>query len=256
MTLNTIPVLLLAAVGVCPLAYSQMLLSARAGLVHYTIGEVQVDGVPINPSVTELAQLNEGESLRTENGRAELLLSPEGFFRTGHQTEVRLLSDDITDSKLELIAGSALLDSRQATTKKERMTLVFGDTVMEFAPKGLYRFDALPGRPPRLRVYKGQAVVRLGDTSRKLTKTKALEIDGTSFAKPKSFDPDFRDDFDKWNDQRTEIVARMARSGAKRERPLSGFDSARRRRRGGAQRGGGGGRGGGGSRRVRDASQR
>jgi len=243
MTLNAIPVLLLTAVGVCPPAHSQMVLSARAGLVHYTIGEVQVDGVAIKPSVTELAQLNEGQSLRTENGRAELLLSPDGFFRSGHQTEVRLLSDDITDSKLELIAGSALIDSRQVATKKERVTLVFGDTVMELAPKGLYRFDALPGRPPRLRVYKGQAIVRLGETSRKLTKTKALELDGTSLAQPKAFDPDFRDEFDKWNDRRSKIVARMARTGAKRKRPLSGFGNGSRRR------------GGGGSGRVRDASQ-
>ncbi len=253
MMLRAVLVLLLMTAGVCPLAYSQMVLSARAGLVHYTIGEVHVDGVAIKPSVTELTQLDEGQSLRTHNGRAELLLSPEGFFRTGHQTEVRLLSDDIADSKLQLIAGSALIDSRQAGTKKELVTLAYGDTVMELAAKGLYRFDANPGRPARLRVYKGQAMVRLRDESRKVKKTRAIEVGGASLAQPKRFDPDFRDELDKWNDRRSRIVARMAATAVKRKRPLSGLDSGIGRRRG-SGRGGGGGNGGGGRGRVNDAS--
>ena len=233
------------AFALCPPAQPQMAVSARAGLIHHAEGEVRIDGEPFQPRAAELAQLSSGQSLRTEDGRAELLLTPQGFARSGRRTEVRLLSDDIADPKLRLSGGSVIIDFRRAVSKKERMTLAYGGAAMELARKGLYRFDAVPGRPARLRVYKGRAVVRSGNESRTVAKTQALEIDGGPLALPRRFDPDFKDELDEWNAYRSRAAARMARAGAKRKRPLTGVESGMGGRRGRGRRSGGGGYGGG-----------
>ncbi len=228
------------AVAGCLPAPPQMAVSARAGLIHHAEGEIRIDGEAFAPKAAEFTQLAAGQSLRTEDGRAELLLTLQGFARSGRRTEVRLLSDDIADAKLRLIDGSVVIDFRRASSNKEGMTLAYGDAAMELARKGLYRLDAAPGRPPRLRVYKGRAVVRSGHGSRTVTKTKALELGGGPLAQPKRFDPDFQDELDKWNAYRSRVTARMARTGAKRKRPLPEFGNGAGRRRGGGRRGSGG----------------
>ncbi len=234
------------AVAVCPSAQPQMAVSARAGLIHHTEGEILIDGKTFQPRGTELAQLAAGQSLRTEAGRAELLLTLQGFARSGRRTEGRLLSDDIADAKLRLVDGSVVIDFRRAVSKKERMTLACGNASVELAAKGLYRFDTVPSRPTRLRVYKGRAVVRFRKESRTVTKTQAIEIGSGPLARPKRFDPDFKDELDEWNAYRSRVVARMAQVGTKRKRPLPGIESVAGGRRGRGRRGGGDGDGYGG----------
>ncbi len=241
------------AVAVCPPAQPQMAVSARAGLIHHAEGEIRIDGEAFAPKASGFTQLSAGQSLQTEDGRAELLLTPQGFARSGRRTEVRLLSDDISAAKLRLIGGSVVIDFRRASSNKEGMTLAYGDAWVELARKGLYRFDAVPGRPTRLRVYKGRAVVHSGHESRTVAKTKALEIGGGPLAQPQRFDPDFKDELDEWNAYRSRAVARMARAGAKRKRPLPGLGAGMGGRRGRGRRSGGGGLGGipGGGQRFR-----
>lgn len=217
--LMSIPAL---AAAVCPTAQPQMAVSARAGLIHHAEGEIYLDGETFQAKAAAWMQLAAGQSLRTENGRAELLMTPQGFARSGRRTEVRLLSADIADAGLLLASGSVIVDFRRAASKNERMTLTYNDAAMELAAKGLYRFDALPGRPARLRVYKGRAVVRAGNESRTIAKTHALEIGGGPLARPRRFDPDFKDELDEWNADRSRTTARMARVGSGRKRPLPG----------------------------------
>lgn len=232
--------------AVRPPAQPQMAVSARAGLIHHAEGEIYIDGETFQPKAAAFTQLAAGQSLRTADGRAELLMTPQGFARGGRRTEVRLLSADIADAGLLLVGGSVIVDFLRSSSKKERITLAYGGAAMELASKGLYRFDAVAGRPPRLRVYKGRAVVRAGGESRTVAKTQALEIDGGPLARPRRFDPDFKDELDKWNAQRARAAARMARVGAKRKRPPTVFGPGMRGRgRGASSRSGGGGLGGG-----------
>ena len=234
--------------AVRPPAQPQMAVSARAGLIHHAEGEIYIDGETFQPKAAAFTQLAAGQSLRTADGRAELLMTPQGFARGGRRTEVYLLSADIADAGLLLIGGSVIVDFLRSSSKKERMTLAYGAAAMELAGKGLYRFDVVAGRPPRLRVYKGRAVVRAGNESRTVAKTQALEIDGGPLASPRRFDPDFKDDFDKWNAHRARAAARMARVGAKRKRPPTVFGpgmGGRGRGRGASSSSGGGGLGGG-----------
>ena len=57
-------------------AYGQAVISTRSGLVHFFEGAVFVEGQPLEARLGRFAIVPEGAELRTEQGRAELLLTP------------------------------------------------------------------------------------------------------------------------------------------------------------------------------------
>ena len=67
-----------AAVGV---SHAQQVVSAHAGVVHYTEGKVFVGDQAVQRKFGVFPDLQVGEELRTEaDGRAEILLTPGAFF--------------------------------------------------------------------------------------------------------------------------------------------------------------------------------
>ena len=85
---------LLTAVG-----QAQIVLSVRAGLVHHLDGEVLVANQIVSDDPARFTRIAEGKTLRTEEGRAEILLGPGAILRVAPFSEVRLLSDDVSQSK-------------------------------------------------------------------------------------------------------------------------------------------------------------
>ena len=58
-------------------ALAQPVISAKSGVVAYIQGTVTVGGVVVMPSETKFPEVKENEILRTEEGRAEVLLTSE-----------------------------------------------------------------------------------------------------------------------------------------------------------------------------------
>ena len=70
-------------------ALAQQAISARAGLINVADGDVFLADArsgslkPFERRPTELVELKEGQTLETQEGRAELLLTPGAFLRIG-----------------------------------------------------------------------------------------------------------------------------------------------------------------------------
>jgi hypothetical protein len=124
-------------------------------LVHFFEGAVYVAGQPLEARLGKFTSIPEGSELRTEQGRAEVLLTPGVFLRIGEKSGVRLIASALSDTQVELLAGSAIVDSMEPSSGTS-VTLVYKSWIVHQAGKGMYRIDC---DPPRLRVREGKAEV-------------------------------------------------------------------------------------------------
>src|SRR3974377_1359907 len=92
-------------------ADSQSVISTRSGVVHFFEGAVYVGDPPLESHPGRFPSIPQGAELRTEAGRAEVLLTPGVFLRIGEHTTIRMIASELSDSRVELLAGSAIVDS-------------------------------------------------------------------------------------------------------------------------------------------------
>lgn len=213
-------------------AYSQNVISAKSGLIHYVEGRVLLDGNPVEPRQGHFPQMKETSVLRTEAGRAEVLISPGAasppgdafwrqgpwvaqaspsgvFLRVGENTELRLVSGRITDAHLELISGSVLLECAEML-KDNAVTVSFREAEITIREDGLYRLDS---DPPELRVYSGRAVVETGGQLLSVKGGRALTLDGALALR--KFNDKAGDALYRWGKRRSEYIAMANLSSAK-----------------------------------------
>src|SRR5277367_2397475 len=91
-------------------AWAQYVVSAHAGTIEYTKGQVSVDGQPFQSTPLKFPQLRAGQELRTGNGRAEILLGPGVFLRLGENGAVRMLDTRLEYAQIEVQQGTALVE--------------------------------------------------------------------------------------------------------------------------------------------------
>lgn len=199
--------------GTLGLVFSQLLaqelISAKSGLVHYIEGRVLLDGDTVRLKPGEFPRLPAGGTLATQRGRAEVLLAPGVFLRVAEHSALRLLSDDVTDTRLELVSGSILVECAD-TVKGNRLAITFGQVAITIRSDGLYR---LHSEPPELRVYDGEATVESGGQVFKAKKGRAVALDGSLLAR--KFDVKTGDPFLRWSRRRAETLALANLSSAK-----------------------------------------
>src|SRR5580700_6950341 len=91
----------------------QSVISTRSGVVHFFEGAVYLGGQALEPHLGKFPCMAEGAELRTAQGRAEVLLTPGVFLRVGESSAIRLVANDLSDTRVELLAGSAIVDSEE-----------------------------------------------------------------------------------------------------------------------------------------------
>jgi hypothetical protein len=132
---------------------AQDVVSAKAGLAYSVIGRVSIGGERL-ASGPENRQLNKGDVLSSQAGRAEVLLNPGAVLRIGDKTRIRMDSVELTDARVSLDAGSGVVTVNRLP-KLDRVEIHVGGAVVAINVDGVYRFDATS--PPRLRVFRGRA---------------------------------------------------------------------------------------------------
>src|SRR5579871_3021166 len=63
---------------------------AQPGTVNYVEGQASIDSEPLNQNSVGTAGLQAGQTLATQNGKAEILLTPGVFLRVNGNTAVRI----------------------------------------------------------------------------------------------------------------------------------------------------------------------
>src|SRR6516162_3596163 len=73
--------------------------SARPGTVNYVEGQVSLDNQTLDQKSVGSTAGDAGQSLTTEAGKAEVLLTPGVFLRLGRESSVRMVSSSLIDTK-------------------------------------------------------------------------------------------------------------------------------------------------------------
>ncbi|HUA87527.1 MAG TPA: hypothetical protein VMB85_26910 [Bryobacteraceae bacterium] len=136
-------------------AAAQSVISTHSGVVYYFDGSVTLADRPLQQHLGTFPTIGAGVELRTAKGRAEVLLTPGVFLRVGENSSIRMLGNSLANTRVELLAGSAILDSGQPAAGTS-VTLTFRDWQIHSAEAGSYRVDS---DPPKLWVLKGNADV-------------------------------------------------------------------------------------------------
>jgi hypothetical protein len=202
MRLLRISVCALAVTAVCP---AQPVVPAKAGVVTYTEGKVFIGDRALEIQPVRLPEMKEAEVLRTESGRAEVLLAPCVALRIGENSGFRMLANALSDTRIALLSGSAVVDA-SGLFGHARLAVLVKQAEVVVEKKGLYHLDA---DPPMLRVYSGIAMA--GGTN--VAAGHVLSLDGASAAaKLGKQEPD---PLDEWSRNRARLLARA--SGAARQ---------------------------------------
>ena len=197
----------LTLVGVYTLVYSaaawgQSVISAHSGVIHYVEGQVTLDGAAIHPKSTEFPDIKPDQVLATEDGRAEILLTPGVFLRLPENSSARMISNSLADTRLEIVSGSALIEVGQLL-RNNAITVEAGGVEIALPKQGLYRVDA---DPARLRVYDGEARVTSGAGKIDVKRGREVALDAPTL-EARAFDAKSTDAFYRWSARRSEYVA-------------------------------------------------
>lgn len=189
-------------------ALGQYVISAKSGLVHYTEGEVFL-GEAINPKPGEYPEIKEGQHLKTAAGRAEVLLTPGVFLRLAENSDIVMLSNKLTDTRVEIASGSVILEVGEIT-KENSIELVVGGVVVEVKKAGVFRVDA--SNPPSVRVYDGELAILEPSGPIRLKEGKQMLL--SSVPAVEKFSKDQSDSFLRWVGRRSGYLAMANMSAA------------------------------------------
>ncbi len=187
---------------------AQSAISVRAGLVSYFEGPVELsDQTESQKAGGGLIHIEEGQLLTTKGGRAELLLLPGVFLRAGEQSEVEMVSSQISDVRVRLSSGSIVINLINKSSK-DSVSILCRQAVVRFAKPGLYRIDDRPGEPAFVKVFRGKALITAFG-SEHVVKSKQFmlltkPVAGESIS---AFDRSDLDSLDRWSRKRAQAIA-------------------------------------------------
>lgn len=180
---------------------AQSVISARSGLIHYAEGQVFIGDKAVESKLGIFPEVKQNNTLRTEVGRAEVLLTPGVFLRLGENSSIRMITTKLEDTKLEFISGVAILEVDDLL-KFNAVAIAVAGANVRLVKNGLYRFD---GDPLRLRVLDGAAMVELGEQKLDLRAGKMVTF-GVELAVSR-FDPKDSDTLNRWSKRRGQALA-------------------------------------------------
>ncbi len=162
--------LTLALTGI--VASAQMVISAKAGLIHYVEGDVMVNDQTVVMKESKFPDLKNTEVLRTGEGRAELLLAPGSFLRMGENSAVRMESNAIQSVRLAMLSGTAIIEVVELP-KTSSLEFLMGENTVSVRKAGLYRLEM---EPQSVKVYTGEVAVNINDELLRVTDGRQLGL--------------------------------------------------------------------------------
>jgi hypothetical protein len=154
--------------------------SVRPGSLNYVEGQVSSNGETLTPESVGQFSLQPGQSIETGNGYVEILLTPGAFLRIGPNSEASMPSAGLSDTRVNLLHGTAMVEADQIIEGTRLEVGVDNDTA-GVTKKGLYSFD---GNQQAIRVLDGKLKVTSSARSRDIGKgDQILLADGDELKK-------------------------------------------------------------------------
>jgi hypothetical protein len=182
---------------------AQLAISTHSGLVQFTMGSVFLEEKPLQKTTTNVVEMKTGQTLRTGNdGHAELLLTPGVFLRLGNDSVIRMDSNALSDTRVSLVSGSAMVECDELLADNS-VSFTVGNQTVELRKKGLYRLEA---SPPAVGVLKGGQAFVAGNLNTTVKSGKLLQLDGAT-QQPDKFKLDKDDELYAFSKARSEDSA-------------------------------------------------
>jgi hypothetical protein len=139
----------------------QSVRSTHSGLIYFFEGKVFLGDEQLQQRFGRFPEIPDGLVLRTDLGRAEVLLTPGVFLRLDENSAVRMVSASLSDTRIELLRGSAILEgSHEAANPPD--TIIYKNWQVQVQQDSVARIDS---EPPQVRVYSGTATASAGGES-------------------------------------------------------------------------------------------
>lgn len=198
---------LVAALLAAPAGFADT--SSRAsvvpGTVNYVEGQVSIGNDFLNSKSVGSALVEQGQSLTTETGKTEMLLTPGVFLRLGDHSSARMVSSSLTNTQVALNRGEAMVEVDEIHPQNDIRVAENGATT-RLLKTGLYDFDASHNL---VRVIDGKAVVRENDHDVTVKSGHELALADTGKLKADKFDKKNFETTDlyRWSSLRSDYVA-------------------------------------------------
>jgi hypothetical protein len=169
------------------------------GTINYVEGQVTLDNQPISPRGSVVQP---GQTLATGNGFAEVLLTPGAFLRLGHNSQARLITSGLAETRVQLDRGTAIVEVDQLI-KGTNLAVVMRGATAQLEKKGLYDFDA---NQPAVKVLDGKATVMEAAGQKSIGKGDQLLVASAKPLKSSDFDVNAvkREPLYVWSEARSE----------------------------------------------------
>src|SRR6201998_766651 len=129
---------------------------ARPGTINYIEGSALVAGQPVSQKSVGTLALDPGQVLSTEQGHAEVLLTPGIYLRLDDDSSVCMISPDLTSTQLALDKGRATIEVDEIHPQNN-VQIVDNGVPTQLLKSGLYEFNA---ENDTARVFSGKAAAR------------------------------------------------------------------------------------------------
>ena len=189
-------------------------------MVNFVEGDVQLAGQPVKLDGAIFPEVKIGQVLSTQSGHAEILLTPGVFLRLDRNTSFRMISNKLTDTQVEILNGSALVEADEIL-KDNRIAVKMGDSETLLLKTGLYHFNADAGQ---VRTFEGKAQVSDASNSTELKGGRTLLV-GSSLTPDKFNKNKSKDELYAWSEQRDYRLA-LANISAARSTNTKSFSNS------------------------------
>jgi hypothetical protein len=189
-------------------------------MVHFVEGEVLLADKTVETKFGQFPEVKENQVLETRLGRAEVLLSPGVFLRMDENTAIRMITNRLIDTRLEVESGVVQIEAVELLKDNNIAVVAKGATVTPRKP-GLYRIDTGTGV---VRVYDGEAAVEQGND--RLTLKAARETTLGTVLVAQKFNNKAGDPLYRWGRRRSEYIAMANLSGSRSLRDRGGWVSS------------------------------
>lgn len=194
--------------------------AARPGTLNYVEGQASVDNQTLDAKSIGSVELQPGQSLETQAGKAEILLTPGVFVRLGDESALRMISPGLTQTQVELLRGSATVEVADLH-RENNVAIVEDGATTELLKNGLYEFDA---NQHQVLVFDGEAMVREGTSQTKVKGGHEVTLNPDATLKSVGFDKKALEQADlyRWTSLRSSYLAE-ANTDAARTYVVGGY---------------------------------
>ncbi len=180
--------------------------TAMPGTLNYVEGRASMGDQQLESKDVGSATLQNGQTLSTGNGKAEILLTPGVFLRVGNNSSVKMVSTSLTNTQVALNEGEAMLEVDELY-KENNLHITQSGADTRVLKTGLYDFDAADHQ---VRVFDGKAAVSANDHTTIVKGGHELALNSDGKLKAQGFNKNEvrqNDDLYRWSSLRSQYLS-------------------------------------------------